>query len=217
MSGYQPSSRRPIADVFRLTAQRATAWCVAAGVHPDTISYASIVAAAAAALCFWQSDGFPVLLLVAPAFCYARLWCNMLDGMVALAGGKASKRGEIVNELPDRVSDILIFAGVARSGWCVPDLAYWSAMLALMTAYVGTLGQAVGVQREYSGVMAKPWRMVALHMGAWLTWFTRERFEYSWTPLDYCLAVVIAGCVQTVAVRLSRVLRALDQAKAGAS
>jgi hypothetical protein len=38
-------------------------------------------------------------------------------------------------------------------------------MLALLVAYVGTLGQAVGVQREFSGWMAKPWRMVALHIG----------------------------------------------------
>jgi hypothetical protein len=42
-------------------------------------------------------------------------------------------------------------------------------------AYVGTLGQAVGVQREFSGIMAKPWRMVVLHAGAWTTqgllWF----------------------------------------------
>ena len=31
------------------------------------------------------------------------------------------------------------------------------------------LGQAVGVQREFSGLMSKPWRMVALHLGAWIT------------------------------------------------
>jgi len=40
----------------------------------------------------------------------------MLDGMVAVAANKASRRGEILNDLPDRISDVIIFAGFAHSG-----------------------------------------------------------------------------------------------------
>ena len=94
----------------------------------------------------------------------------MLDGMVALAAGQASRRGEIVNDLPDRVSDVLIFVGAAHSGWMHPLFGYWAAIFSLGTAYVGTLGQAVGVQREFGGMMSKPWRMVVLSLGAWLTY-----------------------------------------------
>ena len=32
----------------------------------------------------------------------------MLDGMVALASDKASWRGEILNDFPDRISDVVI-------------------------------------------------------------------------------------------------------------
>ncbi len=135
-------------------------------VHPDAISYLSIIAAALAAVCFWKSGQNLWLLFLAPLFCYVRLWCNMLDGMVALASGKASWRGEILNDLPDRISDVLIFAGVAHSGWMNPIIGYWAAIFALLTAYAGMFGQAVGVQREFSGLMSKPWRMVALHAGS---------------------------------------------------
>ena len=117
-SGYQPVSRRPIGNVFRKTAHGAVRICVKLGVHPDVISYLSIVASALAAICFWRAAATPWLLILGPAFCYLRLWFNMLDGMVALASGKASWRGEILNDLPDRVSDILIFVGVAHSGLC---------------------------------------------------------------------------------------------------
>src|SRR5205807_3276621 len=113
-------------------------------IHPDVISYLSIVAAAAAGLCFWQSGRWRNLLLIAPLLCYVRLWFNMLDGMVALASGKANWRGEILNDLPDRVSDVVIFVGVAHSGWCHVLSGYWAAILALLTAYVGMFGQAVG-------------------------------------------------------------------------
>ncbi len=115
MPGYQPASRRPIANAFRSTARGATKLCVRLGIHADAISYFSLVAAALAAVSFWQSARFPALLLVAPLFCLVRLWCNMLDGMVALAAGQASGRGEVLNDLPDRVSDAN-FCRAARSG-----------------------------------------------------------------------------------------------------
>ena len=100
---YEPTSRRPIAEIFRRSARGATRLCLRLGISADLISYASVVFAAAAAFCFWRSGTHPLLLIVAPLFCYLRLWCNMLDGMVALAAGQASPRGESVNELPDRV------------------------------------------------------------------------------------------------------------------
>lgn len=211
---YRPVSRRPIADVFRRTANGAVRVCLRLNIHPDAISYLSIVAAAAAAICFWQAGRWPWLLILGPGFCYARLWCNMLDGMVALASGKASWRGEILNDLPDRISDVLIFAGVAHSGLNSIVSGYWAAIFAVLTAYVGLFGQAVGVQREFSGLMSKPWRMVTLHIGAWITlgliWWNHGDIQWGpGTVLDWTCAVVILGCLQTIWIRLARIMRAL--------
>lgn len=204
-AAYQPAWRRPIANAFRRTARGAVAFCVRRHIHPDVISYLSVAASALAAVLFWHSSSSSWFLFAAPFFCYVRLWLNMLDGMVAIASQQATPRGEILNDLPDRISDVLIFAGVAHSGLGTSYLGYWAAILAVLTAYVGTLGQAVGVQREFSGVMAKPWRMVVLHAGAWSAWATGGAGIIDWT-----CAVVIAGCMQTIAVRLRRILKALD-------
>lgn len=138
----------------------------------------------------------------------------MLDGMVALAAGKASWRGEILNDLPDRVSDVLIFVGVAHSGLNMVVSGYWAAIFALLTAYVGTFGQAVGVQREFSGFMSKPWRMVTLHIGAWITfglirWNHGDARFGNFSSLDYTCALVVLGCLQTIIVRLQRIMVAL--------
>jgi len=202
--GYQPTARRPIAEIFRRTAQGATGACLRFGISADAISYFSIVVAAGAAVCFWQSGRHPWLLIAVPLLCALRLWCNMLDGMVALAAGSASRRGEILNDLPDRISDVVIFVGAAHSGWMHPLLGYWAAIFSLGTAYVGTLGQAVGGRREFGGVMSKPWRMVALGLGAWLTFFFRQI-----PALDLACLVVIVGCVETSAQRLVHILRSL--------
>lgn len=216
MSEYQPTSRRPIAELFRRTARGTVRICVRLGIHPDSVSYSSVVASAAAAICFWQSKNQPWLLIPAVGFCYLRLWLNMLDGMVALASGKASLRGELLNELPDRISDVLIFVGVGHSGLCHPLAGYWVAIFALLVAYVGMFGQALRVQREFSGVMTKPWRMVTLHAGAWITlgllWWGGGRIEYGrLTVLDWTCLAIIAGCVQTIWIRISRILRALRE------
>ena len=213
-AAYEPTSRRPIAGMFRRTAQGAVRVAVRAEIHPDVFSYASIAAAAIAAWLFWQSRTHPRYIVLAVAFALLRLWLNMLDGMVALAAGKASRKGEIVNDLPDRISDVLIFAGIAHSGWCNAFYAYWVAIASVIVAYVGLSGQAVGVQREFSGVMAKPWRIVALSIGALITMFLVLNDQRYWIAgfavLDWTHFVILAGCAQTIIVRLRRIFRALE-------
>jgi phosphatidylglycerophosphate synthase len=214
--GYQPTSRRPIAGTFRATAGPAVRFCVRAGVHPDLISYLSIVASAIAAVCFWFSGAHPWLLLIAPLFCYLRLWFNMLDGMVALASGKASRRGEILNELPDRASDVMVFVAVAHSGLAHLPAGYGAAIGAILTAYVGTFGQAVADKREFGGIMSKPWRMVTLHVGAWLAFallaFNQPASPLGLSVLDWTCVIIMVGCVQTIVVRLRSTIRLLNAA-----
>ena len=213
-TAYEPTSRRPIAGLFRRTAHAAVGVAVRMRIHPDVFSYASIAAAGIAAWLFWQSRTHPRYIVIAVVFALLRLWLNMFDGMVALAAGKASRKGEIVNDLPDRISDVLIFAGVAHSGWCNAYYAYWVAIAAVLVAYVGLFGQAVGVQREFSGVMAKPWRIVVLSIGALTTMFLVLRGQRYWVAgfsiLDWTHIVILVGCAQTIIVRLRRIFRAID-------
>jgi hypothetical protein len=103
---------------------------------------------------------------------------------------------------------------VAHSGLNLVFSGYWAAMFALLTAYVGLFGQAVGVQREFSGWMSKPWRMVTLHVGAWIAlglifWDSGKNQWGGLTVLDWTCLVVVLGCIQTMWVRLARIMRAL--------
>ena len=85
MSDYEPTSRRPIANVFRATASVAARLCVRWGIHPDAISYLSILAAIAAAVCFWKSSAHPWLLIVAAlllAVLSAVLWAKWEESRV---------------------------------------------------------------------------------------------------------------------------------------
>ncbi|MEY3309687.1 MAG: hypothetical protein RLZZ413_3725, partial [Pseudomonadota bacterium] len=144
-----PDSRRPLGS--RDTAwARALARRLAAGrLTPNQISMAGMGFAGLAGLAFCgagQAEGaLRGLLLVAAALgCQARLVCNLMDGMVAVEGGKRSADGAFWNEFPDRVSDTLILIGVGY-GFGLPALGWAAAAFAVLTAYVRALGRANGL------------------------------------------------------------------------
>ena len=107
----------------------------------------------------WQAT--PAGLIAAAACIQLRLVCNLIDGMVAIEGGKRSPVGAIYNEFPDRIADSLLLvalgyaAGIAWLGWLC-------ALLAALTAYIRVFGGSVGLAQDFSGVMAKPRRMAML-------------------------------------------------------
>ena len=121
-----------------------------------------MVFAAVAYVAFYVAPDVPsdiraLALLVAAAAIQLRLLCNLVDGMLAVEGF-SSKAGDIYNDLPDRVSDVLILVG---AGYSARDLAYapalgWcAAVLAVLTAYVRVLGGSLGVTQHFVGPMAK--------------------------------------------------------------
>jgi hypothetical protein len=52
--------------------------------------------------------------------------------------------------------------------------------------------------------------MVAVHIGAWLTFFLPSQSSATFTIFDWACLVVIAGCIQTIVVRLKRLTAALQ-------
>jgi phosphatidylglycerophosphate synthase len=79
----------------------------------------------------------------------------MLDGMVAVEGGKKSLVGTLYNEIPDRVADSLF---IVAAGYCAdwPSLGWCGALLAALTAYIRVLGGSLGLAQDFRGPMAKP-------------------------------------------------------------
>ncbi len=169
-------NRRPISQRAHGWAKWLTGVLVKSGVSPNFISFTSIVWASLAGLCFYAialSPGWidrALLCLGAALFCQLRLLANMMDGMVAVEAGKASKDGMIWNELPDRFADIAVLVGagycVAALGVADASLGWAAAIAAVMTAYVREVGRAAGAPADFSGPMAKPHRMFVMTMAA---------------------------------------------------
>ena len=96
----------------------------------------------------------------------ARLTANLLDGMVAIESGRASRLGELFNEVPDRVSDAATLIGLGHAVGGIPWLGDLAAVLALFVAYVRSAARNAGAPQDYSGPMAKQHRMFVVTVTA---------------------------------------------------
>jgi phosphatidylglycerophosphate synthase len=177
---------------------------VKSGVSANMISLLSVVfALGACAILVGVGEGrWPRLSLLAVAGCVQlRLVCNLMDGMVAIEGGKKSATGDLFNEVPDRIADVVILAG---AGFCVfaqpwgIHLGWLAAALAVMTACIRMQGAALTGKHDFSGPMAKQHRMAFITalcvIGALLPnvtdWFL------------WVLALIVVGEIVTLARRL---------------
>lgn len=204
MNEYKMKDRRPIKEVFRKMGYGFVDILVERNVSPNTISYISVVLAGLGGLLLYLSTHVHWLLLLAPLCFFFRLYCNMIDGMVAVKADKCSAWGEVLNELPDRISDTIIFVGLGLSGLADMMLSFWVIVGMLFGTYVGVLGKAIGVHRQFGGWMHKQNRMFALAAGCWATWaldlFFVWPFELS--LLDWFNIAILIGLVQTTLTRI---------------
>ena len=209
--------RRPLKSRGTQWAAAAARWVAAAGLRPNQISVLSILFAGIACGCLFltsRREGSAVAWLFAGAAACVqlRLLCNMLDGMVAVEGGFRTKTGEIYNELPDRVADVLILVGAGYSSGNSPTLAMlgWAAAVgAVMTAYVRALGATAGASQYFLGPMAKPHRMAVITVACLGTALSLALGK-PYGLIQPALWIIVAGCAITVARRAVRILRELE-------
>ncbi|MCC9198339.1 CDP-alcohol phosphatidyltransferase family protein [Arthrobacter sp. zg-Y820] len=218
------TDRREIPQRGSRWAAKSADMLAAAKLTPNQISVGSVVfAAVGAAALIWSAHTddaiIRAVLLAAAAACIPlRLLLNMLDGMLAVEKGMSSPVGDIYNELPDRISDVLFLgaAGIATAGLVTADrvdfgmtLGFLAAILAVLTAYIRCLGAALGTGYFFDGPLAKPHRMWLLMIGVlvaiaepWLPW------SEGWA-LFGTLALIALGSLLTCTRRLRRVSAAL--------
>lgn len=210
--------RRPLKTRQRAWAQTLARLLTRAGASPNAISLASLVFAIAAGLCLaWTARDEdmvrPALFLIAAACIQLRLLCNMLDGMVAVEGGKRTAYGEIYNDMPDRFADVAILVGagysIAAFSWG-HELGWLAATLAVITAYIRLLGGSMGVTQYFLGPMAKPHRM-ALLTGACVVSMFESYLGFEGRTIAAALIIMVLGMIVTCVRRTLRIVADLKK------
>lgn len=212
---YSPSDRRPIQSRNTRWAELVTNALVKTGLSPNAISVLGMLAAIGAGISFYATNsiggmGQAALWFCGGVMCQIRLLCNLFDGMVAVKRGTASRKGELYNEVPDRVSDAAVFVGLGYSAGGVIALGYIAALVCVFVAYVRTTAKSVGAPNDFCGPMAKPQRMALATIVAFYLALIPVQWRLTVGEPTLVLMVVIIGGGFTAVRRLNRAAKFLD-------
>jgi len=188
-------------------------------VSPNTVTAVGVGFGAAAGLVLALRPPGLVTALMVGLLLAARLACANLDGGVARASGRASRRGLVVNELGDRLAELAVLAGllawtregvgtlgtvdpvwVDALGWLIAPawLVVAAALAASAPSWVALAGAAAGAPRIQGGPVGKTERCVILVAIAATGWAG---------PL---LLALIVGSLLTAGLRLAQLRSALS-------
>src|SRR5690349_634284 len=104
----------------------------AAGITPDQVTLAAIPVALAGGAALLLSPQAPWLLLVVPLLIVLRLVLNLLDGNLARRTGRMHPRGELFNEVGDRIADVAFLAPVAVLPGAMPVVVLLGVLVAVL-------------------------------------------------------------------------------------
>jgi CDP-diacylglycerol--glycerol-3-phosphate 3-phosphatidyltransferase len=182
-------------------------WLVARRVDPDVLTAAGVASGLAVGVCLAAVGAAPwAALLVAP-LALARLAFNALDGVVARRTATARPWGAVVNEVGDRVADLGAFVGLALVPGASFALVAGAGATSLLASHVGVAAEAAGGERLRGGPMGKADRMAALALAGLASGLIGDALFLRLLP-----AVLLAGAVATLLLRLEEARRALQSA-----
>jgi archaetidylinositol phosphate synthase len=192
--------------------------------NPDRLTWLALglalAAAVLAALVRWTT---PLLFLPVALLIFGSGLFDVLDGAVARASGRTSKRGDFLDHVVDRYADVVIVLGIAASGFASPILALLALVSLLLASYMGTQAQAMGQGRLYSGLLTRADRLVVLALATFLEfdwslpwpwapaepWSRFHALGIGFTVIDVALLYIVLAGQWTAISRAVRVYRAL--------
>ena len=176
------------------------------GLTPNGVSVLALVVAGGAGAAFYLAA--PVWYAAGAVLVFVNGWLDVLDGALAREQDVASKGGDLLDHVIDRYADIFVIAGLA-AGIDRYALGFAAVTGVLMTSYLGTQIQAVGLGREYGGLVGRadrlalvglagavaavfPARLAGLTVVGWLLAFfaavghltALQRFWGAWSDVD---------------------------------
>ena len=133
-----------------------------------------------------------ILLLVSGFF-------DMVDGQVARATGRSSKRGAFLDSMFDKIAEVAIFAGLASGGLVAPEIALLGIGMSLLVSYTRAKADALNVQIRGIGVGERAERLLIIAIVGMIPGM-----------MSFAVLAVVVISAITVAQRMRYVYRRLD-------
>ncbi|WP_435078006.1 CDP-alcohol phosphatidyltransferase family protein [Halococcus sp. AFM35] len=180
-------------DQYRSLADRLlepfVGWAARVGLTPNAVSALAFALASAAGVSYVLAGGESLWYLVGAVLVGFNGALDLLDGALARRLETASRAGDLLDHVLDRYADIVLVVGLAV-GIERELLGIVAVTGVLMTSYLGTQAQAVGLDRVYGGLLGRADRLALIGLTTALAAFVE--FSVLGVSLVGWLLVVLA-------------------------
>lgn len=160
-------------------------------VDPDLLGYLATFVAFITMFCYIYAPKMPSLLIISIALTLFRMTLNTIDGVIAIERGNLRLKGEIVNALPDRYSDIFILIGIGMSPLNSPLFGMLGMASMFLVSYTGMLSKAIGAKWQHHGPLGKVERLIFVMIFSFLEYlYLTGKIELFYS-VDYFIWLMI--------------------------
>ncbi|MDF1860819.1 MAG: hypothetical protein P1U87_11445 [Verrucomicrobiales bacterium] len=186
-------------------------WVMRLGLPTEAVAITGMVVGILAGLSFMatselsRSSTFWALGLV---FCILRIVSIRIDAFLQ-KHSEGFVEDEYFQELPERVSDAVALIGFGFASLSNPWLGLATALAAIFSAYVRSLGMLRGAAKEKasSGPMTRIHRLVLLSLTSILMMFDISEDRFDTSIPEITLWIIFLGCIATILIRLIKIRR----------
>lgn len=125
------------------------------GISPNQLTISAIVLSMGLGICLWQVNDFRLALIIVPIGLFVRMALNALDGMMATQYNLQSKKGEMLNEIGDVISDLCIYIPLIQLPNINPIFVLLFVAITVLNEFAGVLAKVLSGVRRYDGPMGK--------------------------------------------------------------
>jgi CDP-diacylglycerol---glycerol-3-phosphate 3-phosphatidyltransferase len=174
------------------------------GVTANQITWSSIFLSLLIGIAFWFANDYRLLFLALPVGLLIRMALNALDGMMARTYNQQTKKGEVLNELGDVVSDIFVFFPLLVFERQIIYLIVIFLSLSIINEFAGLIGKIVSGERRYDGPMGKSDRAFVMGLYGILSFLSIDFKVYS----GWVFSTVILLLIVSTTIRINKALKA---------
>ena len=173
------------------------------GITANQITISSIVLSLIIGVMFWFADINHAFFLALPVGLFLRMALNALDGMMARIYKQQTKKGELLNEFGDVVSDLFIYFPLLKFEQSNLYFIVIFISLSLLNEFSGLLGKVISGERRYEGPMGKSDRAFVMGIYGLLYFFHVNIAPYS----VYIFSVINVLLILSTFIRVKKSLK----------
>ena len=180
-----------------------------AGISPNAISLFSLLFAALAGFLYYYSAFNPLLVLIAGLLVALNSLLDAMDGLMARYLNVASAKGDFLDHVIDRYSDVFMICGISFGGYVDWQIGTVTIVGVLLTSYLGTQAQALRLGRYYGGILGRADRLVLIMLSS-VVYFVYPSTIYGFSSLGWMMIIIGAGSHITAFQRIMHIWKQLE-------